>query len=165
VESFWTLLWDLRLDVGHSVRTVAQCVEEAARDITVATNLMEARLLAGEAALYRSMRAATGPDRIWPSDAFFAAKRAEQAARHRRFHDTAYNLEPNIKEGPGGLRDIQRASTASSGKGASCCGASASGSTCSPAAARTGCSSTTSPSWRAASATTTTTPASPSSSS
>jgi len=107
VESFWTLLWDLRLDVGHSVRTVAQCVEEAARDITVATNLMEARLLAGEAALYRSMRAATGPDRIWPSDAFFAAKRAEQAARHRRFHDTAYNLEPNIKEGPGGLRDIQ----------------------------------------------------------
>ncbi|HHQ43136.1 MAG TPA: [protein-PII] uridylyltransferase [Chromatiales bacterium] len=107
VEGFWTLLWDLRLDVGHSVRTVAQCVEEAARDVTVATNLMEARLLAGDAALYRAMREATGPRHLWPSEAFFAAKRREQEARHHRFHDTAYKLEPNIKEGPGGLRDIQ----------------------------------------------------------
>ncbi len=107
VEGFWTLLWDLRLDVGHSVRTVAECVAEARRDITVATNLMEARVLAGDPALYRAMRAATGPDRVWSSDEFFAAKRREQEARHRRFHDTAYNLEPNIKEGPGGLRDIQ----------------------------------------------------------
>jgi [protein-PII] uridylyltransferase len=101
-----TLLWDVGLEVGHSVRTVAECVTEAEKDITVATNLMESRLLAGNAALYAEMHAATGPDRIWPSRAFFEAKWKEQVARHHKYDDTAYNLEPNIKEGPGGLRDI-----------------------------------------------------------
>ena len=107
IEAFLTFLWDSGIEVGPSTRTIADCVEQARADITVATNLMEARLLAGSAALFAAMEAATGPDRIWPSRQFFEAKAAEQEARHHRFGDTGYNLEPNVKEGPGGLRDIQ----------------------------------------------------------
>ncbi len=107
LERFLTFLWDIGLEVGHSVRSVTECVSEAEADITVATNLMESRLLAGPEPLYREMRAATGPSRIWPGRRFFEAKWQEQIARHHKFHDTSYNLEPNIKEGPGGLRDIQ----------------------------------------------------------
>jgi [protein-PII] uridylyltransferase len=107
IEAFVTFLWDIGLEVGHSVRTLAECHDEAAADITVATNLMEARLLAGDGALFERMRQRTGPETIWPTPDFFAAKVAEQIARHRKFHDTAQNLEPNVKEGPGGLRDIQ----------------------------------------------------------
>ena len=102
-----TALWDLGLDIGHSVRTVSQCIEEATADLTVATTLMEARLLDGPADLFEELRAAVGPDRIWPSREFFEEKRREQIARHHRYHDTAYNLEPNVKGSPGGLRDIQ----------------------------------------------------------
>ncbi|MCA1799245.1 MAG: [protein-PII] uridylyltransferase [Xanthomonadaceae bacterium] len=107
IESLVAFLWDCGLEVGHSVRTVAQCVTEAERDITVATNLMESRPVAGSTQLYHEMRAVTGPDRVWPGRAFFEAKWAEQQARHARYHDTAYKLEPNVKESPGGLRDIQ----------------------------------------------------------
>ena len=107
IEQFIAYLWDCGLEVGHSVRTVAQCAEEAEANITVATTLMESRLLVGPATLYQRMRDATGPDRIWPGPAFFEAKWKEQQIRHGRYHDTAYKLEPNVKEGPGGLRDIQ----------------------------------------------------------
>ncbi|MCP5156909.1 MAG: [protein-PII] uridylyltransferase [Ectothiorhodospiraceae bacterium] len=107
LRAFLTTLWDAGLAIGHGVRTVEECAEVAAGDVSVATTLMEARRLTGPEALYQAMRAATGPDRIWPSRDFFAAKRTEQATRHHRFHDTAYNLEPNVKESPGGLRDIQ----------------------------------------------------------
>lgn len=107
VEGFLRFLWDLGLDLGHSVRTVDECIAEATANVTTATNLMEARPLAGSQVLVDSMRKATAPDRIWPGPEFFAAKWDEQQQRHARFHDTAYNLEPNIKEGPGGLRDIQ----------------------------------------------------------
>ena len=100
-------LWDIGLEVGASVRTVEQCVEAARDDVTVMTNLMETRLLAGPARLLEELRAATAPERIWPSDAFFSAKTREQRARWTKFGDSAYNLEPNIKENPGGLRDIQ----------------------------------------------------------
>ena len=106
-QGFLTFLWDIGLDVGHSVRTVADCVEQGLNDITVVTNLMEARLIIGNTALFTKMLADTGPDKIWPSDQFFQSKLIEQQNRHRRFGDTAYNLEPNIKENPGGLRDIQ----------------------------------------------------------
>jgi [protein-PII] uridylyltransferase len=102
-----TFLWDIGLEVGHSVRTVDECVAEGRADVTVMTNLIEARLLAGGESLFSRMRAATAPDRIWPSAAFFAAKIREQRARWHKYGDTAYNLEPNIKENPGGLRDIQ----------------------------------------------------------
>lgn len=107
IELFLTFLWDIGLEVGHSVRTVRECVRESKKDITVATNMMESRLLTGSADLYQHMRDATGPHRIWPTRKFFEAKLAEQTARHHKYDDSAHNLEPNIKEGPGGLRDIQ----------------------------------------------------------
>ncbi|MDT8384320.1 MAG: [protein-PII] uridylyltransferase [Gammaproteobacteria bacterium] len=107
IEQFLLFLWDLGLEVGHSTRSITDCVEQATADITIATNLMEARLLTGPEALFGKMKQAVGPERIWPSLKFFRAKREEQIARHRRFHDSAYNLEPNIKENPGGLRDLQ----------------------------------------------------------
>ena len=107
ITGLLTFLWDIGLEVGHSVRSINDCVEQSLADITVVTNLMEARLLAGSASLYRRMQQQTGPSEIWNSRDFFEVKREEQRARHRRFHNTAYNLEPNIKESPGGLRDIQ----------------------------------------------------------
>jgi [protein-PII] uridylyltransferase len=107
IELLLTFLWDIGLEVGHSVRTVEDCVREAEQDLSVATNLMEARLLAGPRKLFEQMRAATGPARLWPSPAFFEAKRREQQARYRKFDDTGFNLEPNVKSSPGGLRDIQ----------------------------------------------------------
>ena len=107
ITDLLTFLWDIGLEVGHSVRTIDDCIEQSLADITVVTNLMEARLLAGSESLYQSMQASTAPSEIWNSRDFFEIKREEQRTRHRKFHDTAYNLEPNIKEGPGGLRDIQ----------------------------------------------------------
>lgn len=107
IGSFITLLWDLRLEVGHSVRSVAECVEEGEKDITVATNLIEARLITGCYDTFAALIRATAPDRFWPSQAFFEAKRKEQEARHHQFQDTSYKLEPDIKSSPGGLRDIQ----------------------------------------------------------
>lgn len=107
ISAFVTSLWDVGLEIGHSVRTVPQCLDEARADLTVATTLMEARLISGPATLFAEMQEAIGPDRIWPPRAFFADKRKEQIARHHRYDDTAYNLEPNVKGSPGGLRDIQ----------------------------------------------------------
>jgi len=100
-------LWDIGLEIGHSVRTVEQCRDEAAADVTVITNLIESRLITGSAPLFEAMRAATAPEVIWPSEVFFEAKCKEQLARWQKYGETAYNLEPNIKENPGGLRDIQ----------------------------------------------------------
>lgn len=107
IQKFLACLWDIKLDIGHSVRSLKDCVQQARADITVATNLMEARLIFGDAKLLTEMSESTGPLKVWPGHKFFSAKRDEQSKRHHRFNDTAYNLEPNIKEGPGGLRDIQ----------------------------------------------------------
>ena len=107
VERLVTLLWDIGLEVGHSVRTVEECAQESAADVGVMTTLLESRLIAGNAALVARMREALSPERIWPVREFFEAKVREQAERHTKAHDTAYNLEPNVKTGPGGLRDIQ----------------------------------------------------------
>lgn len=107
LSAFVTALWDIGLEIGHSARTVAQCDEEARSDLTVATTLMEARRLAGPEALFTAMQDVIAPDKMWPSDRFFAEKRKEQILRHHRYHDTAYNLEPNVKGSPGGLRDFQ----------------------------------------------------------
>jgi [protein-PII] uridylyltransferase len=107
LETFLTNLWDIGLEVGHSVRTLQECHNQARDDITVATNLMEARLLCGSAELFEQMRDCAGPDTLWPSPDFFAAKLKEQEERYARFDDAVYNLEPNVKEGPGGLRDGQ----------------------------------------------------------
>ena len=107
LESLLVFLWDIGLEVGHSVRTVRECVEQSLADVTVVTNLMEARRLAGDADLYAAMRDSIAPGKIWNSRDFFESKRREQKNRHRKYHDTAYKLEPNVKESPGGLRDIQ----------------------------------------------------------
>ncbi|MFO8152404.1 [protein-PII] uridylyltransferase [Thioalkalivibrio sp.] len=107
ISRFVTFLWDIGLEVGHSVRSIAECEREAENDITIATTLFEARLLVGPEAMYDRFRDAMQPDRLWDSRSFYAAKLAEQQTRHQRFGETAYRLEPNVKEGPGGLRDIQ----------------------------------------------------------
>ena len=107
IEKFLTFLWDIGLEVGHSVRSIDDCQRESLADISVATTLFESRLLAGPEALFAGMRRALGPDRLWSSQAFFEAKVKEQTERHHRYFDTAYNLEPNVKASPGGLRDIQ----------------------------------------------------------
>lgn len=107
IERFLTLLWDIGLEVGQSVRSIEECAEQAQADLTVITNLMESRTIAGPERLRKRMLEVTAPDRMWPSKAFFLAKRAEQQARHYKYNDTEYNLEPNVKGSPGGLRDIQ----------------------------------------------------------
>ena len=104
---FLTFLWDIGLEVGHSVRTIDECQRESLADISVATTLLEARRLAGPELLFAAMKQALATERMWPANEFFEAKVQEQQARHHRFHDTAYNLEPNVKSSPGGLRDIQ----------------------------------------------------------
>jgi [protein-PII] uridylyltransferase len=106
VEQLVTFLWDIGLEVGHSVRTVAECREACVGDVSVMTTLLEARLIAGNEALLGTMRTALAPDCIWPVKQFFEAKVREQTERHLKANDTAYNLEPNVKTGPGGLRDI-----------------------------------------------------------
>lgn len=105
VESLIGLFWDIGLAVGHSVRNVDECIDEAHKDITVQTNLLEARLLIGSKSLYKAFRQQF--DETIDGPAFYDAKMLEQSQRHARFNDTAYNLEPNIKESPGGLRDLQ----------------------------------------------------------
>ncbi|HWL61804.1 MAG TPA: [protein-PII] uridylyltransferase [Steroidobacteraceae bacterium] len=107
LESLITFLWDIGLEVGHSVRSAPECAEQAIADVGVMTTLLEARLLTGSPELASEMRDALSPDKVWPADRFFEAKLAEQRERHLKANDTAYNLEPNVKNGPGGLRDLQ----------------------------------------------------------
>jgi len=105
LEPLIGLFWDIGLDIGHSVRNIAECLDEAERDITVQTTLIEARLLCGDRRLFDEFhrRFHQHLDPV----AFFKAKQLEQAERYARFNDTPYSLEPNCKESPGGLRDLQ----------------------------------------------------------
>jgi len=107
ISTFLTFLWDIGLQVGHSVRSVKECRDQAKGDITIATSMMESRTIAGHPQLIEQMEKLVGPNKIWAAPAFFQAKREEQLARHEKFNDTEYNLEPNVKGIPGGLRDIQ----------------------------------------------------------
>jgi [protein-PII] uridylyltransferase len=105
IEQFIGLLWDAGLEVAHSVRTVDECETEMASDITIRTSLLERRLLAGPRTLYSRFgrRFATTLD----VRGFYEGKVLEQQQRHLHHQDTAYNLEPNIKDSPGGMRDLQ----------------------------------------------------------
>ena len=107
IEPFLRFLWDIGLQIGHSVRSVKDCLKEARSDITVMTNLLEARHLSGDITLFENLDNKLRNSRIWPNDKFFNAKMDEQEKRHTKYQDTAYSLEPNIKESPGGLRDLQ----------------------------------------------------------
>ena len=107
VSVFITFLWDIKLEVGQSVRTIKETIKLAKGDITIATNLVEARLLAGCEKTFDVLIDKFGNNKVWSSKDFFIAKLDEQKQRHKKFNDTSYNLEPNIKENPGCLRDIQ----------------------------------------------------------
>ena len=107
IESFIALLWDIGLNLGHSVRTLRECKLIARDDITVFTSIMESRLLQGSTYLVERLTADTSAERMWSNQAFFSAKMAEQQRRHEKYDDVEYNLEPNVKNAPGGLRDIQ----------------------------------------------------------
>ncbi|RQO36257.1 [protein-PII] uridylyltransferase [Herminiimonas sp. KBW02] len=105
LEELVQLFWDIGLEIGHSIRTIDECLNEAEADITVQTSLLEARLVIGNASQFQLLKvrcnAAMDPQ------AFFQAKTLELRQRHAKYEDTPYSLEPNCKESPGGLRDLQ----------------------------------------------------------
>jgi len=105
VERLIGTFWDIGLEIGHSVRTVQGCLETAAADITIQTTLLEARFLIGSRRLFRGLQA--GLEEQLDPVAFFKAKKLEQEQRHAKHQDSPYSLEPNLKEAPGGLRDLQ----------------------------------------------------------
>ncbi len=107
LTQFISLLWDIGLIVGHAIRSLKQCVKLAKQDITVVTNLMESRLLLGNQELFDTMKDQTAPDRMWDAKSFFIAKTEEQRKRYKKFDGSSFDLEPNLKSSPGGLRDIQ----------------------------------------------------------
>ncbi|MDO6710077.1 [protein-PII] uridylyltransferase [Aliiglaciecola sp. 2_MG-2023] len=107
VSIFITFLWDIKLDVGQSVRTIKETFNLAKADTTIATNLVESRLLVGSESSFETLQKKIKGKGYWSSKDFFTAKYEEQIERHRKFNDTSYNLEPNVKENPGCLRDIQ----------------------------------------------------------
>ena len=102
-----TLLWDLKLDVGNSVRTINDCIEQGKADITIATSMIESRLIKGNEKTFEKLQNVIGESDFWPSAQFFTVKKEEQFGRHKNCRGDGYNLEPDIKNGCGGLRDIQ----------------------------------------------------------
>ncbi len=107
ISGFLTLLWDISLDLGSSVRTIGECYDESRNDITIATNLIESRTICGDPVLQQEMYDRVTSEGAWTDKEFFKAKLAEQKERHEKTNNTEYNLEPNLKTSPGGLRDIQ----------------------------------------------------------
>ncbi|MBP8573860.1 [protein-PII] uridylyltransferase, partial [Listeria monocytogenes] len=97
VSAFIQFLWDCGFDVGASVRTLAECDSEGRQDITIATNLLESRLLIGNAKLFEKLTALLWQSDFWDRETFFKAKIQEKNARYERYHNTSYNLEPDIK--------------------------------------------------------------------
>jgi len=107
LTAFITLIWDLKLDIGHSVRTIEECIESAKDDVTICTNLLETRTITGPDNLLQTVSSRVYSDEVHTSKSYFLAKREEQNARHKKYSGTEYNLEPNLKSSPGTLRDIQ----------------------------------------------------------
>ena len=107
LSAFSNFLWDIGLKPGQSTRTIPECIQAATNDQTIMTNLLEVRLITGSPSLFNELTSQVSDKKLWESADYFAAKMQEQTQRYAKYHDTAYNLEPNIKEGPGGLRDLQ----------------------------------------------------------
>lgn len=106
IKAFLTLLWDIRIPVAQSVRTLKECTSEARKDVTVMTSLMEHYYLCGNRQLYERFAALIDSNKVWPSKKYFEAKTEELNSRHHKYGDTANHLEPNVKENPGSLRDL-----------------------------------------------------------
>jgi [protein-PII] uridylyltransferase len=104
IEALIGVLWDLGLNIGHSVRSLQECINEASDDATIQTNLLEARFLCGSETIYSDFSIKISQQ--LNAAKFLKIKIAEQKTRHKKSNDTGYNLEPNIKESPGGLRDL-----------------------------------------------------------
>lgn len=107
LQQFITFLWDIGLEIGSSVRTLKECIEIASDDLTVVTNLMEARRIAGNDKLRDQLQILTDPQHMWSESEFYHAKIQEQNDRYNKHNNTEYGLEPNVKNSPGALRDIQ----------------------------------------------------------
>ncbi|MFT5706816.1 MAG: [protein-PII] uridylyltransferase [Oceanospirillaceae bacterium] len=106
ISQFLTFLWDIKLEVGSSVRTIEECLDQSKSDLTIATNLIESRTIIGSKELREKMYKLVASEKAWSAKDFLIGKSAEQKNRHKRTNNTEYNLEPNIKNSPGGLRDI-----------------------------------------------------------
>ena len=105
IEKFISACWDNGLEIGSSVRNLEECIQESRADITVQTSLLEARRIVGNAALFKAFK--NQYDEAMDPKTFFVAKTLELSQRHTKFENTPYSLEPNAKESPGGLRDLQ----------------------------------------------------------
>ena len=106
ISAFISYLWDLKLDIGSSVRTIAETLENVNADLTVCTNLLETRFLCGNKDVYDKLLATIKSESTWNAKRFFHAKVAEELERHHAYKDTSYALEPDLKQNPGGIRDI-----------------------------------------------------------
>ncbi len=106
-QQFIQQCWDAGLNISHQITNVNELADLAEKDLSVISSIMDMRLVAGQSSLMEELAYHTHPLHMWPSDQFFRGKKKEQALRYAKYGETAYNLEPNVKYGPGGLRDLQ----------------------------------------------------------
>ncbi|GGI75701.1 [protein-PII] uridylyltransferase [Legionella impletisoli] len=99
--------WDIGLEISHQITTVDECAKLASQDVSVISSILDMRLLCGRRSFIEALFYQTHPLHIWTSHDYFFAKEKEQQIRYEKYGETAYNLEPNVKNGAGGLRDIQ----------------------------------------------------------
>ena len=107
LENFIADIWHLKTSVGHSVRTVNDCIKAINEEVTIYTNILDSRLITGDKILYNNLLSTIKIKKIWSKKKFLLAKKEEQKNRYNKYSNTGYLLEPNIKEGPGGFRDLQ----------------------------------------------------------
>ncbi|MDP8104282.1 bifunctional uridylyltransferase/uridylyl-removing protein GlnD [Pasteurella atlantica] len=105
-NAFFTLLWDLKLQVGSAIRTFDECIEMGKAEISIATNMLEGRFLTGNSQDFYDLLERIHQNDFWITEDFLQAKITEKTERYARYHNTSYNLEPDLKHSPGGLRDL-----------------------------------------------------------
>ena len=107
ISHFLAYLWDIGIEVSHSTRTIKECITEGSRDISIATTLLESRYISGSKKMFENLIKTIDESKsFWNNKDFYQEKVDEQIKRHLQFNNTAYNLEPDIKNGPGSLRDL-----------------------------------------------------------